>query len=930
MSISPLPAISANPYFGSMPVLPNAATLARTRREVATDESAPRRSAGDKGDGEVAVNPAEVSQNRVDTDAALISAQKNMLGNRRDLVTFREALVSTLVKVGDYLEQQSTLHAYLYRNVPNPPAYDTDAGLQSYLGSQQIRLDPDSSFHLHNQPMAGKSVNLLQFMTGNGWEHPVNEDDLDNMTQELFRVVEPGPLQGDFGGGLSWPVPFDAQIQQDIYDAVAYNSLEVPELDKLKLSQNAFGYLAQTMNWTEEALNSPRQAVIDLLNSPTAKALGHALRDEFEGAGSVDDWVLMALQIGLNRDALLKPDEKNKVAGFDLSAREHWGKPLSSVVAGLTRHLSKSYGRNAPVAAYLLLSHHAPELLVKHLPEHVTYGSPAWVSLKSIVAKAEMRSPGLAVTKRYEQLLNEDLKPITAAEKDVEARAGQEGLIHWAVADGAIAKRPDNHYTAEEIERAATLASERFDTLMNASQAQRASVPSRKALALSLLKEHLPKALGNIDLEKKILFPSVLDRDLKGPYSILDIYLNPQQHTVWESNDPGIDVGSISNVLRSLPPVNELFEKSVTEFADGFKGALEVSVKHMMSTLPVDDKEALEKGALKFYTQENVTRTTRYSGASRLSSASHSDTVENKAVLVESMYQGKRRIYEINTQRGTLHERADLTDGVKAGLGEWQSSGSKNPKVSVRSNIRITEVKPGGVEEVAQRAGRPDSSSPVPTFNSPGTHFIAQTVANQMFTPSEREALIKAARGVTTFDTEVTVFEQIQAVTRALIPFASAINSFQQGKIGEGITFLAFDIFGFAVGGVGALSRISKAVKVGGSVGGKAGRLARGLLSAANPFAGGKAIVSRGLPLQWSALGKATFSWKVISTNRSVDRVYQSKPKDVVTGTAGGSDGANVVAQQGPITEYWYRFNLKTNKPYGTPLEGFEAKSTAV
>ncbi|WP_395608200.1 hypothetical protein [Pseudomonas sp. B22129] len=897
MSISSLPVINANPYSGSLLDIPNAAKLARPRREVPSEEP----------------------------DAAVIPARKNRLGNQRDLLTFRDALTSALVKVGDYLQQQSTLHDYHYRNVPSPPAYDAQAGFQAYLRSQQIRLDPDSSFHLDNQPMAGKSINLLQFMTGNGWEHPANEDELDNMGKELFRAVEPRQPQGDLGGGLSWPVPLDAQIQQDIYDAVSYNALQVPELDTLKLSQNAFGYLAQTMKWTGEELKNPRQAVMSLLGSPAAKALGEALRNEFEGEGSVEDWVLTALQVGLNRDAWLKPGEKNKVAGFDLSAREHWGKPLSGVVEGLTRHLSRSYGHNAAVAAYLLLSHHAPELLVKDLPEHVTYGSPAWVSLKSIVAKAEMRTPGLAVTKTYEQLLNEDLKPITTAEKEVEALAGREGLIHWAVADGAIAKRADNNYTAEEIERAGVLASERFDTLETASRAQRATVPSRKALALNLLKEHLTKTFGNIDFERKFLEPSVPHNDLKGPYSLLDIYLNPQLHTVWESNDPSIDVGSISHALRSLPTVNEVFEKNVTEFADGYKGALEVSVKHMMSTLPVGDKEALEKGELKFYTQEHFTRTTQYSGSSKISSASHSDTVDSKAVLVESMYQGKRRIYEVNTQRGTLHERADLTEGVKEGQGKWQSSGSKNPKVSVRSSVRISEVK----AEAAQRAPRPDTSSTVQTFNSPRTHFIADTVANQMFTREERQAMIQNARGVTTFDTEVTVFEQIQAVTRALIPFASAINSFQQGKVGEGLTFLAFDIFGFVVGGAGAVSRISKAVKVGGSVGGKAGRLARGLLSAANPFAGGKAIVTRELPLHWSALGKGTFSWKVISTNRSVDRVYQSKPKDVVIGTDGGTGGAQVLAQRDPLTENWYRYDLKTHKRYGTPLEAFEVNSNA-
>ncbi|WP_323166788.1 hypothetical protein, partial [Pseudomonas bubulae] len=83
--------------------------------------------------------------------------------------------------------------------------------------------------------------------------------------------------------------------------------------------------------------------------------------------------------VGANGHSVMHPNEKNKLAGYDLSQRDNWGKHLSSVVKGLTDHLAQTYGRNAPVVAYLLLSHHAPELLVKDVPASITYGSPGWV-----------------------------------------------------------------------------------------------------------------------------------------------------------------------------------------------------------------------------------------------------------------------------------------------------------------------------------------------------------------------------------------------------------------------------------------------------------------------------------------------------------------------------------------------------------------------
>src|SRR5690606_2186096 len=108
------------------------------------------------------------------TEETLV-AQKQQRANKRDLHTFSDSLATAFVKADEYLDKQEALHAYDHRLLPSPPAYDREAGLQSYLQSQRIRLDPESGFQLDNQPMAGKQVNLLQFMTGNGWDHPADQ-----------------------------------------------------------------------------------------------------------------------------------------------------------------------------------------------------------------------------------------------------------------------------------------------------------------------------------------------------------------------------------------------------------------------------------------------------------------------------------------------------------------------------------------------------------------------------------------------------------------------------------------------------------------------------------------------------------------------------------------------------------------------------------
>ncbi len=151
------------------------------------------------------------------------------------------------------------------------------------MRNQPFKLDPRSGFHVDNQPKAGQSVSLLQFMEGQGWDRPVDLAELKNMGQVLFRRQVSRPPHGDLGGGLSWPIPLDRAQQQRIYDAVNYNTFELPEFKSLKLSQTAFGFLSQTVNWSEADLQNPRDAITKLLKTPAAQALGEALRAQFQG-----------------------------------------------------------------------------------------------------------------------------------------------------------------------------------------------------------------------------------------------------------------------------------------------------------------------------------------------------------------------------------------------------------------------------------------------------------------------------------------------------------------------------------------------------------------------------------------------------------------------------------------------------------------------
>lgn len=859
------------------------------------------------------------------------SADKRDAGNRRDLEKFVHALLNVYVKGDKYLDEQAALHAYRY---PGGRPYDRAQGFTNYLRSQWIQLDPDSGFQLNNESKAGQRVNLLDFIDGLGWERPTTMAEVRNMSGAVFRLYRSSPLpSGDLGGGLSWPIPLDQSTQKAIHEASSSDVYRSLQHGDLPATNNGAVLMLQRHQWSDAELKDPRTALLNMINAPAARTVGEQLRARFNGAGSPQDWLLSMLQVGANGHSVMHPNEKNKLAGYDLSQRDNWGKPLSSVVKGLTDHLAQTYGRNAPVVAYLLLSHHAPELLVKDVPASITYGSPGWVGLKAIVAKANFHTPGSAAGQTYEALVKNDLEPVSSAERDVEALAGREALIHWAVADGAIAKRDDNNYTDYEIERARTLSSERLETLKKASDAQREPLVPRKEKALQILKEHLSGKFPNVDFEAKVLMPTEAHQYLRGPYSILDIFLEPQLHTRWYSTDPAVPFADMFETFRRIPPIDN-YEKEVSDYYDALQGAMGVTVKHLMSQLPVQDREALEYGELSVYAEEKTTSSReswgKYLGPEKRVSEQPADS---RSLLFVTKYGATKTVYEVNPQQGYIRKRTDLTGDLKPGLkGEWSGPLTERANPGVRriySRPSIREVVADGEEAQQKRRAREKAPGPVQTFTSDRTQYITDTVLSNIFKPGEREVLVQKARGITTFDTEVTVFEEIQAVTRTLVPFASAIDRFQKGKVGEGLGFLAFDVLGFAVGGIFAGAKIAR---LGPGLSGRAGGiLTRGAISAANPFAGGKAIVSRGLPWWQSAWGKGTSTWRIIAANRGVDRAHQDKKDGVTVGTYTntGGDSIRITAQLDEITGKWYGYDRTTRSRFGIPLEGFSPDSTS-
>lgn len=818
------------------------------------------------------------------------------------------------------------------------------------LRDTRITLPADSPLQLNGEPMAGKQISLEQCILANDWILPQNVADIQNLANALSHPPLQSAPYGNFGGGLSWSAPpLSQEMKKNILASVRNNAIELEEFEYLRRSKDALGYLTQSRQWTPEELSDPRTFLTNLLNTPEAQALGQALQTQFKGAPSatsINDWAMTAIAIGIDAKSILDPDNStNKVAGFDLSSPDLGGKPMSEVVKALTEHLANPEtpaADFAPVRAFALLARHAPELLVKEIPDSVTYGSPSWISLKAAVARIEAQAPGQALSMNYEKIMQyASISPITAAEKQVEQQASLQAMMYWAINDGILKKNDNNRYTDAQVEHVRGKAKERFIALEKASSAKDTELLTREDLADKILKE---KFGDGIDFKKKCLTPIDQWNHLKGPYSIIDLVISGElARGIYQSSDPSIPVDTIALRRHEIPDIQEAFKQSFSNYYEGKKNSTAISVRHLISQLPLKDRERLEFGAIKVYEQHNAT-----SSISGLKLNGFDDTTpgrygvqrsideHHRGLIIETQYNGKTYHYEINPPQGFIRPITNFKPGVQ---GEWTKLPPKDnnsfSNYTTYSNKEINEVHGKSDAERRQRESTQKTDAPLQSFNSSRTQYIAQLMSNKFF-PNDSQNLFEQTQGLTTLDTEVTDFEKIQNFTRILVPFASAIHNFSKGNTRDGYESLVQDIFGFLFVGAKAAGGIAKVAGHAGSLASKfkkgANILSRAVASGANPFSGGRALFSGAVKLLNSGVSLANQGFQFLRRGaNSADLLSTIKRPDVIQGsikTANNADPLKVLAKRDD-SGVLYAYDPKTEKLFGPPLKNFQPNNTS-
>ena len=776
----------------------------------------------------------------------------------------------------------------------------------------------EDSTYFRQHPKAS-TVSLTAYLGGNGLSVPKTLAALIALNSVVALRAQAHPL-GNFSGALAWPVPLSLQDQRALVALLQSDSSGLPGLPLSGDGKGALGYLLSGSAVSDADLRAPSIAIEKLIGSPKAQALGQAIQAKLEGfatQSSLNDYVLAAIQLGLDPESLALPAH-NTVAGFDLAQRGHWGLPPSQVINGLSRHLLEK-GRvtqqTSLMGARLLLAKSAPEFLVKDIPSSVTYGSLTWAQLAIATARIEADSPGRALNLNYVQVLA-FAEQLNTPEPLLQ-EAQQKALADWGVANGLLSTPvlPD-----AERERIRNAYNSQLAALTAANTQVHTPVPSRREMALEALKQAFPdldpKLFEAPSLHKAFVIPGRTGR-FPGMQSMLDVVmdggkLGSDEH--WVSQDKRIPITSFCQLYTSAKlevaiPFKAQYEQAITAIETGHQGL----ANYLISTLPPADRDNLEYGVLEFFHTNDYTLAMDMTTKPTLSRRGHT-------LQVKSTRGGEVNIYEIDTRSATIKKQNYLRHLYTP---PYTDKKLHDRNANVVSKTVVFD---------------PFKDEPDTRAHSTRSDYIARVLAKSL--DLHNEDLLQQARGWTSFDENAATNKAISEFFLNLIPLRSAIVNFCNGNVADGLFDLSLDFIGLVTLGAGKAAQAGKAFSKGvASVRGVA-RVARFIgataIEAVNPLGGlgdltvgiaklvgvgAQRLISKGLETV-NALRGASGSYDLL---KAASKQYDG----AATGTlkvAGEPVEVGAVLHNGK----WYAFDTAVMRAYGSPLEDFTAHVHAV
>ncbi|MBP5947439.1 MULTISPECIES: hypothetical protein [unclassified Pseudomonas] len=720
---------------------------------------------------------------------------------------------------------------------------------------------------------------------------------------------------GDFGGALSWPMPLSVLQKNNLRLAASHylNGLD----DFGTAGFGVLDYLNSDLQLSDKALGDTPSALEKLITGARGQALGLAVQNRLNGIAtdvSVNEYAMAGIQLVLHQGGLEDP-QRNTVAGFDIADQKHWGKPVSAIFNNLVEYLVKAHlssRRMARLTANLLLVWKAPALLISDLPDHLKYGSAAWLNLAVAAQTIEAQTPGKVACMTFAQVMN-SAESAAQADPDVTLQAQAAALVDWGIVNGSLEKRSDDLYSTTQLEDVKTHFNDQLADRLNASILLRSQFPSRKEIALTKLKERFK---GYVPFEEKLLDKEPMSGRTtvpsgggKGTYSLLDIAMTESsRYTLWRTSDSRLRPHRTTiNKLHDLR-VPEIFQAEFDSTLSKLKEGVRLTIRHLISELPLEDRRNLEYGIVTFFQSKNY----KSDGHWRTSLQS-----TDPELIVKTELGADTQFYTIDLHGGAI-KRKEFTRELPAA--KWSYPDSPSFVYAIES----FEFSDGlvGVKRWVKTA----TLSLTPTsYSSVRTRMIADAFVQHL--DLDNEAVLKEAKGVTTLEQEHAVAMKVVDFVLNLIPFKSAITNFINGKYVEGAIDLFLDVLGFVTAGASAAAKLAKIGAKTASAIGKALKAAKiigaVIIGELNPLSGvlaGVQQVGKGVKF----VGKMAVHQlnKIRGASGGYDLLVAAGKEfgPTVLGTfkvgEKSIDGVGVLKNGN-----WYHYNAYINKPYGLPHE---------
>jgi hypothetical protein len=610
--------------------------------------------------------------------------------------------------------------------------------------------------------------------------------------------------------------------------------------------------------------------------------------------GHYQKLLLAAIKLVVDPDACGKP---GIIAGYDVYQAENLGRDLTVVRAEIEQHLIEQKGVSslaAPLIAHLFLADAAPEFLAQDLNEGIQVGNAAWMALSLGIAIAEVLAPGCSRIMTPDQLMSLALLEPTTPEQELlfKSLAADISII-WAVMNGVIQRRADCAYSSQDYETAAQKFATQRTELSEALNGFKLELHTRRevaALELRIAFPNTPRALteaevkkaeeakeskeaeetketeeakeaegakeaeekkkkdeAQVPIEKIILGPRQIthfDTNYTGdPISIVDAYMNGKESGSFEMCHVQMEDKDFDSGWDSLPLLVDAFNESVDVFFNARKQSFITATKSLIATLPLEDRQSLEFGEVRFFTlreetgelKEDETSTHRASFRGRQGTllrteyqdgerrnVSYFEVFPGRMLIIKRTdlpddlpLNGKMKIKKVNVSgRGSVN--ADIQRGTELRFDFDAYAKGSEPIDGAKSNKLIIEELggslPASTAQVNIRGAVPNS------YFSQRTSDIVDRIINDNLLQGEREFLFKKAEGSTKEEENRAYREKVTNFLLQLIPFVGCTEDLRSG---DRMRFIngAFGCFTDLVsslstvaGGVGKLSTVLKSI----------------------------------------------------------------------------------------------------------------------